>query len=547
MRKATPARHQMIPNNSETGHDSMVDQQRLIDRLLFAICVWALPVSLGLAYLVGIFTWDFQSGDVGKRPLDFRVVEDAPAILGPSQALEQLAAAPLVAGRDTKLSEAPFWFSFTVPPFASGEPVKIELPSRHGREVTCWDVPALNSLGSANRSYSTGQIRSVKGGFAIGLGSLQSIARVMCREISSGPAHISVVAWPESTLETSAREFSFEAGVLEGSIALLGAYMLIMALRTRNSAYLLCAMCSVALVQLSAVTAGMDHQWLASVLSPDLVFFLRPYIIASLYATTFALLGRLFIDDQEPIPRLLSITDWIGISLLVGAVILPYRTFLLCLWVATVFGNFTQIVLLGQELVNRPSLAWIWFVAAIGISVVFFFYNIVASTFGVTGTFGDLNVVVAATLSVLFLTLAVAERVREENRYFVKTRREICAGYEALPVGLFSFDAAGRVTHANRAFSEMTRTQGSGDQRFHCNDCFEPGSWEQLQSEVPRTGEHEFELRKTSANGEQTRFLVTASRSDKSINGFVEDITEKTMLTGSVLENFERKRALDYL
>ena len=109
-----------------------------LDALLYGLSVYGVPAAIAVMTLIALSTFDRQYGGRDGIPLDFRVFEQAGELAPePARALAQLADQSLVRHLDTKLSESPFWFSFTVQPTKDRERLDIELPSRHAFAASC--------------------------------------------------------------------------------------------------------------------------------------------------------------------------------------------------------------------------------------------------------------------------------------------------------------------------------------------------------------------------------------------------------------------------
>ena len=233
----------------------------LVDAILYRLSVYGVPVAIGLISLAALLTWKSQYPVGGAVPLGFSVLEQTGAELDPAQARAQLADRPTVMYFDTRLSEAPFWFSFSVPPGGAEGSAAVELPSRHATRAACWDAATLEPLGSGDRSGTAGRMKAVKAGFALDLGKLGSTQKLVCRGTFAGPARITVVGWSSAMLEASNRQFSHNAGLLEGGLIVLSVFVFVTAIINREWMYVLFAGWLMASLRLAAISAGWDTQW----------------------------------------------------------------------------------------------------------------------------------------------------------------------------------------------------------------------------------------------------------------------------------------------
>lgn len=107
---------------------------RALEALLRLLSIYLIPIGIGCFSLAALFLWDSHYMAEGDNPLAMHVVPQSGPALSPSEALAQLSRAPAVSRYDTKLSEAPVWFSFTVPE-ANGGVGFVEFPSRHATDI----------------------------------------------------------------------------------------------------------------------------------------------------------------------------------------------------------------------------------------------------------------------------------------------------------------------------------------------------------------------------------------------------------------------------
>jgi len=124
-----------------------------LDALLYGLSVYGVPAVIAVMSLIALSTFDRQYGGGDGNPVDFRVFEQTGDAPEPALAQAQLADQPIVRQLDTKLSESPFWFSFTVQPTKDRERADIELPSRHAFAASCWGAGAGNPWAAQTAKY----------------------------------------------------------------------------------------------------------------------------------------------------------------------------------------------------------------------------------------------------------------------------------------------------------------------------------------------------------------------------------------------------------
>ena len=502
-----------------------------MDAFLYRLSVYGVPVAIGLITLIALVTWKPQYAVSGAVPVGFSVIKQEGLALEPAQAVEQLRNAPTVPHRDTKLSEAPFWFAFAVPASQDGTRTDIELPSRHAIEVNCWDATSLKSLGSADRSGAAGLMKETKAGFALQLGRLASPMRIVCRSTFAGPARISVVQWPESQLEVSDRQFNRDAGLVEGGLIMLSAFVLVTAIINREWMYVLFAAWLVASLRLGAISAGWDFHWFDRLVPPAWTFPLRQLTIAVYYTLTIVLFSRLFADDLRQVghSRLLRVAQWSCLPLLLFAAVLPFSKFLPYLWLTTAFSIAVLVFLLARILLVTHSRVAVWYSASLAITLSASLYEVISAALGVKELIGSVNSVTAALSSSLMVALAIAEQMRHEHRERVKAQTELHDAYEAIPIGLFTLDHNGLFERVNRALTQMLGVDLSRGRREHWSDHFEHGAWRRLLNIAQRGAEQEMEIRGYAGDsGESKRFLVKATLNADKVEGSLQDITEKS-------------------
>lgn len=505
-----------------------------IDLLVYRLSIYAVPAAIGVVSLVALVYWESQYSVSGSTSINLRVMEQTPSSLTPEQALAELGSKPFVPHYDTKLSESPFWFSFSIPANDKGETIDVELPSRHAIETSCWNAADFSPLGEATRGGATsGRMKEVKAGYAIALGRLESDATIVCRATFAGPARISVVQWPPSGLYESTRQFHHNAGLLEGGLIVLSLFVLMTAVINREWMYVLFAAWLVANLRLGAISAGWDTQWLDRTIPDEWIFPLRKVTIAVYFTLTYALFTRLFRDD---LPRaghawLLRITLWSCVLLLIFAVVLPFSTFLPYMWLVTAQGVAVLMFFLARILLATRSKVAMWYSASLTVILFAGLYEVISAALGYKGLIGSVNSVTAALSSSLMAAFAIAEQMREERQERMKAQAALRNAYEAIPIGLFTLNTQGFFTQANPALKAMIGLREH--KREHWSDHFEAGTWGRLQDMVSKGEGREMEIKGLAGKDEEPKwFLIKATLAKEKIEGSLQDITERIKATG---------------
>ena len=502
----------------------------ILDALLYCLSVFGVPAAIAVISLIALSTWNSEYLVSGGSQLEIRVYEQNEAALEPPAALERLSGKPALRHYDTRLSESAFWFSFSVPAGRGEELIDIDLPSRHMLEAACWDAASLRSLGSASRNASTGQMGTVKAGFSIELGKPASSVEVLCRASFAGPARISAERWPAAELEMSNRQFHRHAGLLQGGLIVLSAFVLVTAIVNREWMYVLFAAWLMASLRLAAISAGWDTQWLEHTVPQAWILPMRKLTVAALYVLTFMLFVRLCRDDLTRVGHewLLRIAQWSCVLLLAAALVLPFAIFLPVMWLVAAVGISILVFLVARVLYVTRTRVAMWYAASLAIVLLTGLYEIIAAAAGFKVLIGTVNSVTAALASSMMAALAIAEQMREEHKERVKAQDELRSTYEAIPIGLFTLERDGLFARVNPALTRMLDVDPSRDFRSHWGGHFEPGAWQRLQ-EVAREGAaQEMEVRGIAGDGGVSRrYLVKASLSADKVEGSLQDITEK--------------------
>jgi diguanylate cyclase (GGDEF)-like protein len=503
-----------------------------VDALLQRLSFLALPAVILAASLVAILAFDDEYRVQGELPIPIRVLEDRSDRLAVGEAARLLVHEPEVAFRDTKLSEAPFWFAFRTRP--SDTPAVAELPSRHALSLECWRAGDLEPLGAAERGgRATGDLRAVKAGFGIDVQAIRTGESVVCRGKFAGPARLSAVQWPGAQLETSAEKFHRNTGLLDGGLIVLAAFVLMTAIINREWLYVIFAAWLVANLRMAAISGGWDSQWLEKSVPADLLLPLRKYTVAANYVLTWVLFARLLRDELETIgyealQRLAQVSCLVIIAF---AAALPYAKFLPAMWTMTAGIILVVSFLLVRILVKAPSMVAAWYAASIGVTLAANLYEIVAAALGYKILIGTVNSVTAALASSLMAAFAIAEQIRQERRQRLRAEAELRHAYEVIPIGLFTLDLEGRFAQSNPALRTMLDARGT-ELAPWC-DYFQPGAWPLLQDLVAASSSsHEMQLRAAARPGADPKvFLVKAALANGRIEGSLQDITATVQAT----------------
>lgn len=507
---------------------------RVIDRLLYLFSLYGMPLAIGALSVIGLASWHSQYAFDSGTAIPFQVLEETGTPLTPEAALLALEARARteVEHTDTHLSEAPFWLRFVVSPTTGTGDTRIEFPSRHAREIACWDAGTMKVIGAADRESATGGFRPAKAGFALAVDVSKPGLTLLCRTRSAGPARISLLLWSAEQLQNSALQHHHRLGVIEGGLLMLSAFVLLAALITRESLYVIFAVWLVANLRLAALSAGWDTQWLGREVPLHWIFPMRKLTMAAYYLLTYTLFSRLFVDDLKHVgfDGLLRLAQWLGLPLLLFAIFLPYGVFLPFMWAIVAIGAAILVFLVIRILLLRRSSVASLYAASIGITLFSGVYEVVAAALGVKALIGVTDSVTAAASSSLMAALAMAAQMRQERIERVQAQAELRSTYEAIPVGLFTLDAKGDFHRFNPALKGMLGIEAAEDTNLRWQDFFAESTWDQLRQAAVTGGEIDLSGRPGSLAASKV-FHVKATLADGRVEGSLQDITDRARAT----------------
>jgi diguanylate cyclase (GGDEF)-like protein len=506
---------------------------RAIDTLVYRFSVYGVPLAIGVLSAIALTTWNSEYAVDSGQPIPFSVVEQTGANESPAEAARRLGAAGVQQShRDTHLSEAPFWLGFVVGTVSETGGVLVELPSRHAQAFSCWNALTLEKLGDANREAANGLVRQVKTGFVLDLEKHRESV-LLCKARFSGPARIELLQWAAWQFDKSVLDHHRHLGLVEGGLIMLSAFVLLAAVINKDWMYVLFAAWLVTNLRLAALSAGWDTQWLARDVPLDWIYPLRKLTIAVYYLLTYTLFSRLFRDDLRRIGHssLLRLVQWLGLPLLLFALVLPYAQFLPFMWAIVALGATILVFLLVRILYLTRSAVASWYAASIAITIFSGVSEVVAAALGIRNLIWAPNSVTAAASSSLMAALAIAAQMREERQQRVKAQAELQSAYTALPIGLFTLDLAGNFLGSNPALRTMLRANddlGRNNRRWL--DFFNEGSWDELRLVAASGGDIEVQGKSGTSAAAMT-FHVKATVSGRRIEGSMQDVTDRAKAT----------------
>lgn len=507
-----------------------------LDRVLYGLATYAMPVLIILFSLVALSAWEPAYPEAKARPLLLQVIADEKATLVPAQALEKLQDQNGVTHLDTQLAEHPFWLLLSTHNADNGGRAVVEFTSRHGSEVQCWDANSLKELGRANREHGEGQVAPVKAGFALTLDGANGERTILCKTRFVGPARIAVQQVTEEQLLDSTSKFHRESGLLDGGLIILALFVLITALINRQSAYVLFAAWLLLNLRMGAISAGWDTQWLGQQLPEEWLTRSRQVTTAAYYFLTATLFASLFKDELPKVGYaiLLRLSLWSCLPLLVLSVTLPYQSYLPVLWVMSAYSVAALVFLLIRILVITHSAVAMWYIASIGVTLFASLYEVIAAALSIKGMIGSVNSVTAALASGLMASLAIAAQMRQEHRARLAAQDQLQQTYDAIPIGMFTLDLQGRFTSINPALRKMLGPRAFKSLHNTWQQYFGVDIWHKLLDLVKYNPDGEIEIRSQmdiTGTDVPRRYMVKAALSGDKIEGSMQDVTEKSLAT----------------
>jgi diguanylate cyclase (GGDEF)-like protein len=500
-----------------------------LDLTFQTFAYYLIPIAIGIVSIVALLYWHsmYISGGGDTRPV--RVLQEK-VPLSPLQAEARLHDGGTLPYFDTHLSEAPVWFRFDTRPRAEGaiSADVIDFPSRHAVDIACWDATTMQPLGSATRDRGTPALYLVKAGFALQLAELPST--ILCRSRFSGPARLNALQWPKAAFDQSVENYHRKSGLLDGGMIVLALFVLLTALINRQPLYVLFSGWLILNLRIAGLSAGWDTQWLGMNVPPEWMLTARSLTIALYGVSTLTLYQELFRDDlvgtRWAIP--LRLTQWACLPLLVGAITLPYGTFLPMLWVIMAVGfSLMTLGLITIMLRSRNRVAG-WFAASFALTYVASLAEVVSAALSMHQVLNVINSVTAALASSLLAALAVAEQMRMETQKRREAQKKLEHAFEAMPVGLFTLDMFGNIESANPAMRKMLGIAGIAPGRAAWNQFFADSQWTDLLDQVQANQHAEMQI--ASRDGAQ-RFMVSATLARGRVEAVLQDVTEQYKAT----------------
>ncbi len=512
---------------NKVGHQDSGD---LTGRLLRLLSYYLIPLALLLGSVAALLVWEDLYTATPEKNLDFQVIQSTSATT-PETALAELEPVPLKRYHDTKMSEAPVWFSFRIPSDRPSEAV-LEFPSRHARDMSCWDASTRSLLGYANAKGHSGAVFQNKSGFAMSLQGPTST--VVCQTSFVGPARLAVHLWDSDRLDISTKDFHRQSGWLDGGMLVLALFVLVTAFINRRGLYVLFAAWLLLTLRLSATSAGWDFQWLNHAVPEDWISQGRSVTRAAYAVITITLFRSLFKDDlakarwRFPI----ELGSWLCLAMLPLAFVLPRSEFIYSSWA---LGGSALLIVSGYlvSIVARSqSRVALWYAGSMAVTFLAGIYEIITAAFGLKEAGGTLNSVIAVLASCLLAAFAIAEQMRQDHKQKEDAKKQLQHTYDAIPIGMFTLDLQGRFTSINPALRRMLGPRAFKTSHNTWQQYFGADIWHELLDLAQNRPEGDIEIRsQMDVTGYEAprRYLVKAALSGDKIEGSLQDVTDKSI------------------
>ncbi|MFH7040725.1 putative bifunctional diguanylate cyclase/phosphodiesterase [Paucibacter sp. JuS9] len=448
---------------------------------------------------------------------------------------ERLAERQAVTSTDVHRSTQPFWVSVSSNAPARGKAWAVEFPSRHAMEMRCWDEQSGQLMGEANRSMNTGQLESVRGGFALALGPERASAQLLCRASFRGPAKITATAWLAQDLQAAHGQHQKTATMIEAGLGLLAVSMALAAAINSSKLYWAFVAWLAVSLRMALLSAGADFSFFGLPLRPEWLTPIRQWTLCLYYVTTVAVYGQLFKKSLQQIgAQGLLLGQQISTLVIMGlCLVLSYEQMLPILWAASGLQFAIALPCIVLIVKRTRSRAAMWYASSLAVALLATLSEILAAAMDQKMLMGGLNSVTAALASALLASAAVAEHMRSDRRKRELAQQTLKAAYNDSPIGLFTVHEGQVIASSNPAFKAMLATVGL-DGALTLNELFEPEvvlAFAALHS-AGHASSFDLQARLCQPGGGEYWCAIKASTSDgRIIEGSLQDITERVRAT----------------
>lgn len=503
---------------------------RLSGHLLSILCL-SLAAVVAWAFVVSTQA-NFEPLDLVPKAIEAHFPDATPREI--STALSALKADEF--SSENRDRRKPVWISVDIPENGLIQPAILELDILRFESARFWlqrtnDLAAIEFVPLRPMLDRHGQ--SSKGGFSIRLEADKRAISVVGEVRSYMPGHPRAHLWDLDEYTSSERSFERRGGAIFGSLLILAAFSVIVALINRDWTFLLFAGWLVTSLRVAAVNAGWDRYWLQLDLDNGTYLALLRVSIAAYGWFTVALFRGLLIKGTES-----SLTRGYFIvlqhSFLFFVLIAPFvehiqylRTF----WMFAIVGLGTSTLKIVFALFTRRERLVGWYALSWGSMIVGMASEIGAQS-GVFDNTTWLNSQTASVVSALMMGLALADRLRTERDARIAAQSESLTylkkyqeNFNSIPIGLFGLDRLGSIRLRNPAFDEMFTLGSRRDMPPpHIDSLLGGGSFQRL-CHAANQREVDVEITIEGKGSELRSFLARVTLNDGCVEGSIQDVS----------------------
>lgn len=434
--------------------------RRVVEKFINNAVVRIMPAAvLAVAAMAGIWHLSRSDSQHGTT-LPLEVWEDATpqATTTPAQATEKLVAIEERASVETHLSTNTFWFGGHALAPVKSAGWRLELPSRHAVNLSCWDRTNGQSLGSVDRDHpADGIIDAVRGGFALAFDGTQREADFICRSDFRGPAKISAQVWTAPALARAQDGFRRTALTLEVGLGVLALSIALTAAINGSGMYWAFVGWMFISLRMALLSEGSDGQLFGLVLPAEVLTPMRQWTVFLYMISTANVFSMLFRKELISVGSgwMLKMHKLLSLALLPLCVLLSYEQMLPIVWVCSAALIALWVPYMYVFLSRLRSRHGIWYALSLIVTLAGSLSEVLAASLGHRALLAGLNSVTAAIASALLATAAVAEHMRADRMEREQAQRTLKAAYDDSPIGLFTVRDGEHIVRANPAFKAM--------------------------------------------------------------------------------------------
>ena len=494
--------------------------------------LWIVPVAVALFTLFALLGLPSLYPSHQESPLYFRSL---PLEAGHRTPGEAAAALQTMPQRKQAAFHDGAWIAIELPELARTQPTAIDFPARGAEAITCWRRDTMQKLGSVRGRQLEGAMRANRVGYALMLGQNEtyrgaSFTDLVCEARYSRPVSFTAALWSIPELRAASDHFHRGVALLDGGMATLAVFLAILALRTREWAYLLAAAWVVGNLRLGSYALGWDSLWFGHVIPAEWQPTLRNLTLAAYFLVTLSLFARLFPQESSRHPAVFGAMQAAGFAQLAAAAFLPWAVFQplgAVIWAAAVG---TMLQLLGRNVTSQPqrlvSLHFLALAAATGIVMT----SLVLTLLGQDSLFDSYPGIVAVILANVLVALTVVNAIRNDTKQRLHTQTRLVASYALAPLGMFTLDARkGRFVQMDPIMREMLGLKEDSGTLPAWADFFAPQNWSQVVAATAEGRETEIHMAGERGSPQGSRhFALRAAMVGSQIEGSLQDITART-------------------